>query len=258
MVLASLLEARTGQHLGARSWRVGTVLKPLLRERGLDTLEALVARIVHGQDPELPGRVLDMLLNQESSFFRDAAVFEQIGDALQAAAAAGRRPRVWCAACSTGQEPLSVAMLLDERGLRADVIASDVSDGALTRARAGRYSQFEIQRGLSMHRMVQWFQPADPDWTARPELLQQVSYRRCNLIADAPPAGRFDAVLCRNVLMYLSPASRSRAYERLAAAVRPGGFLVLGAGETVIGQTDAFVPSARFRGFYEPAAAAST
>jgi len=255
LMLASLLEARTGQKLGGRSWRIGAALKPLLRERGFEAIDALVAALLEGRDPDLPGRVLDALLNQESSFFRDAAVYDHLGELLVEIASAGRRPRVWSAACSTGQEPLSLTILAAERATRIDLVASDISDGALLRARAGRYSQFEIQRGLSVHRMMQWFDSDDAEWSARPELLAQIAFRRCNLAADPPPPGRFDLVLCRNVLMYLTPAARTQAYACLASAIRPGGHLVLGAGETVIGHTEAFVPSRRFRGFYEPAEA---
>lgn len=251
LMLASLLEARTGQKLGGRSWRIAPALKPLLRERGLDTIDALVAALLDGRDPDLSGRVLDALLNQESSFFRDVAVFEQLGELLAEMAGMGRRPRIWSAACSTGQEPLSVAMLASERDLRLDLVATDVSEGALGRARAGRYTQFEIQRGLSVHRMMRWFDGTDTEWTVRAELLNHISYRRCNLASDPPPSGRFDLVLCRNVLMYLTPEARTQAYARLAIALRTGGYLVLGAGETTIGQTEAFVPSRRFRGFYE-------
>lgn len=251
LMLASLLEARTGQKLGGRSWRIAPALKPLLRERGLDTIDALVTALLDGRDPDLSGRVLDALLNQESSFFRDAAVFDQVGELLAEMTGIGRRPRIWSAACSTGQEPLSVAMLASERDLRLDLVATDVSEGALGRARAGRYTQFEIQRGLSVHRMMRWFDGTDTEWTVRPELLNYISYRRCNLASDPPPSGRFDLVLCRNVLMYLTPEARAQAYARLAAALRAGGYLVLGAGETTIGQTEAFVPSRRYRGFYE-------
>jgi len=250
-VLAGLLEARTGQHLANRTWRVDAMLKPLLRERDLSGIDALVGQLLHGRDPGLADRILDMLLNQETSFFRDAPVFDAAADAMAAVVQPGRRPRVWSAACSAGQEPLSLAMILAERGIKADIVASDVSDGALARARAGRYSQFEIQRGLSVHRMVRWFVPAEANWAARPELLAQIAFRRVNLVADPAPAGRYDLILCRNVLMYLTPGARARAYATLASALRPGGLLVLGAGETVIGQTDAFVPSRDVRGYYQ-------
>lgn len=253
-VLAALLEARTGQQLANdRAWRLDTALKPLLRERGMDSLDQLVRELLAGGDAALGDRIVDALLNQETSFFRDAAMFDLVGDAL-AELAAGRRARIWSAGCATGQEPLSLAMLLAERGLDFEILATDVSEGALTRARQGRYTQFEIQRGLPIRRMMRWFDAADADWAAKPELMRRLAFRRVNLVADHRPAGRFDLVLCRNVLLYLAPAQREAVFARLAAALRPGGLLLLGAGETVIGQTDAFAPSHRFRGLYEAAA----
>ena len=252
-VLSALLEARTGQQLANdRTWRLDTTLKPLLRDLGLETLDQLVHDLLAGEDAMLGDRIVDALLNQESSFFRDAAAFDLIGEAL-AEIAPGRRARIWSAGCSTGQEPLSLAMLLAERPDAApfEILATDVSEGALARARTGRYTQFEIQRGLPIRRMMRWFDAAEPDWIARPELMRHLSYRRLNLVTDEPPAGRFDLVMCRNVLLYLTPERRAAVFECLAKALRPGGMLVLGAGETVIGQTGAFTPSSRFRGLYE-------
>lgn len=256
-VLAALLEARTGQQLAQdRAWRIDTALKPLLRQRGFDDLDALVRELLGGDDPILADRIVDALVNQETSFFRDAAMFEQVADAL-AGIAKGRRVRIWSAACATGQEPLSLAMLLTERGIDFEMLATDVSDGALARARQGRYTQFEIQRGLPIRRMLRWFDAADAEWQAKPELMRRLQFRRLNLVGDPCPAGRYDLVLCRNVLLYLAPQQRSAVFDQLAAALRPGGSLVLGAGETVSGQTDAFIPSPRHRGLYEVSKGAS-
>ncbi|PXA89924.1 chemotaxis protein CheR, partial [Nostoc sp. 3335mG] len=178
---------------------------------------------------------------------------------LDMAEGAGRRLRIWSAACSTGQEPLSLAMLFAEAAERTDfalpeIRATDISLRALLRAREARYTQFEIQRGLPIRRLMKWFEPRDDMWEARPELRFRLLYGQQNLIADAMPGGKFDVVLCRNVLMYLSPALRSAVLNKIAGVLRPGGLLVLGAGETVIGHTEALVPSERYRGLYRPAA----
>jgi chemotaxis protein methyltransferase CheR len=122
---------------------------------------------------------------------------------------------------------------------------------ALAKAKAGHYSQFEIQRGLSVRRMISWFDGNEGDWTASPELVRKVQFRPQNLATEAPPPGKFDLVLCRNVLLYFSAALRRKVFDTLAEAMRPGGVLVLGAGETVIGQTEHFVPSDQYRGFYQ-------
>ncbi|AXJ94239.1 MULTISPECIES: protein-glutamate O-methyltransferase CheR [unclassified Sphingomonas] len=255
-VFSSLLEVRTGQQIAAyRSWRIDTALKPLLRARGLGTLDQLVALLLDRNDQALGDQIVDALVNGETSFFREAPVFDLVVEAVEAIEASGRHPRIWCAGCSSGQEPLSLAMLFAERahdtGVRMpDIVATDVSEVAVARTRAGRYSQFEIQRGLPIRRMMRWFDAAGDDWAAKPELLRAITVRRHNLAADPAP-GQFDILLCRNVLLYFSPQTKGEVFGRFARALRPGGMLVLGAGETVIGQTDAFVPSRTLRGLYE-------
>ncbi|MDB5678042.1 protein-glutamate O-methyltransferase CheR [Sphingomonas bacterium] len=251
---AALLEARTGQQIDAnRRWRIETALKPSMRDTGHESLDSMAAAIKADRTGALANRVVDELLNQESSFFRDAPVFDLIANVI-AAVPATRRPRIWSAGCSTGQEPLSLAMLfaekLDEQ--MPEIVATDVSASALDRAKAGRFTQFEIQRGLPIRRMMQWFDTVDGDWIANPGLTRMVSFRRMNLVADPLPIGRLVVILCRNVLLYFSLDLRRKVLERLAQVLRPEGLLVLGAGETVIGQTDAFKPSQRYRGLYEP------
>jgi chemotaxis protein methyltransferase CheR len=250
----ALLEARTGQQMGAnRNWRIETALKPVMRDTGHHALEQLAAAIRADRSGPLADRVVDELLNQESSFFRDAAVFD-IVEQVVSAVPDTRRARIWSAGCSTGQEPLSLAMLFAEKldHQMPEILATDVSESALNKARAGRYTQFEIQRGLPIRRMMQWFDSVDGDWIANPGLTRMVSFRRMNLVADSLPIGRFDVILCRNVLLYFSLEMRRTVLGRLAQVLRPDGVLVLGAGETVIGQTDAFRPSQRYRGLYEP------
>lgn len=258
-VLTALLEARTGQQIAAyRSWRLDTALKPILRERGIDTLDQLVGHLLEGNDRVIGDQIVDALLNQETSFYRDALVFEQLIEAIAGAEAAGHRVRIWSAGCSTGQEPLSLAMLFAERheATRApipEIVATDVSDAAIARARSGVFSQFEIQRGLPIRRMMRWFDSVGGDWVAKPELVKLVAFRKHNLVADPAPGGLFDVVLCRNVLLYLSTETKVQVFPKIAGALRPGGMFVMGAGETVIGQTRMFEPSKRYRGFYEAA-----
>jgi len=263
-VLTALLEARTGQQISAyRSWRLDTALKPLLRDRKLDTLDQLVTQLLEGSDRVIGDRIVDALLNQETSFYRDALVFESLVEAIADAEAKGRSVRIWSAGCATGQEPLSLAMLFAERHEQTgapipEIVATDVSAAAIARARAGRFTQFEIQRGLPIRRMMRWFDGDGSDWVAKPELVKMVTFRRLNLVADPAPSGQFDVVLCRNVLLYLAADTKRCVFATIARALRPGGLLVMGAGETVIGQTSAFEPSKRFRGFYETPPPGST
>jgi chemotaxis protein methyltransferase CheR len=258
-MFSALLEARTGQRIASyRSWRIDTALKSLMRDRGLGTLDQLVALLREGRDRPLADEVVDALLNQETSFFRDAPIFDLVVEAVAAAERRGHRARIWCAGCATGQEPQSLAMLFAERAEAGapmpEILATDVSDLALARARAGRYTQFEIQRGLPIRQLMRWFDGEGGEWTIKPDLARRVMFRQHNLVADRPPAGAFDVILCRNVLLYLSPETKQAVFRTFADALRPDGLLVLGAGETVIGQTQLFQPSRTLRGFYERSA----
>jgi chemotaxis protein methyltransferase CheR len=267
-ILAGLLESRTGQQLTvSRRWRIETALQPLMRERGLGSLDELVAALVARRDDSLADAVVEGLLNNETFFFRDRQSFEQLlGPALHRLEAVRRRQRrlgIWCAGCSTGQEAYSLAMHFAEQkarwaGWTIDIIGTDVSGGAIEQARGGVYSQFEVQRGLSVMQMMRWFEELPgAAWRIAPELRRAVRFETASLLAAEPPAKGFDVILCRNVLLYFSPEARRTAFARLASAAADDAVLMLGAGETVIGQTEAFVSDPECRGLYLPAPARS-
>lgn len=259
--LASLLEARTGQILSEnRMWRIETALKPILRANGIPTLEELASRISASGSPELVNSVVNALLNNESSFFRDLPTFTMLArDLLPHIAAAHpnkKTLRIWCAGCSTGQEAYSLAMQIrkDEarwQDWRVTILATDISTAAVAQAQSGIYSQIDVQRGLAITDLLRWFDPAGEDWRISDELRRMVDFRVDNLLEPRTPSGYYDLILCRNVLLYFSPDKRRMVFDRLAAYSRPGGYLLLGAGETVMGQTDDFVASRDFRGSYE-------
>jgi chemotaxis protein methyltransferase CheR len=264
---AALLEARTGQELALnRRWRFEATLAPLLRERGLASLDALAARLASGGDPALADAVVEALLNNETYFFRDRAQFDLLRSGplrrLALARARERRLSVWCAGCSTGQEAWSLAMAFADDALRwngwtVDILATDVSRAAVERARSGVYTQFEVQRGLAVREMLRWFEEAgEGAWRIARALRPRVRFDVRNL-GEAPPPGRFDVILCRNVLLYLTPERRRGAFGRIGDAIAPDGTLMLGAGETVIGQTDRFASDSEHRGLYVPAAFAA-
>lgn len=225
------------------------MLTPLLQSHGLRDFDALALALAHGNDHRLAEAVIEALLNHETSFFRDPGVLEQAASAL---AARDQPVRIWSAGCATGQEPLSLAMLFAERGLTVEIHATDVSPVAIDRAREGRYSQFEVQRGLPIGRLLRWFEPAGDDWCVRPELTDRIRYRSHNLAGEPMLPGRFDIILCRNVLLYFGPAMRRQVLDGLADALKPDGLLLLGAGETVIGQCERLTPNEAWRGFYSP------
>lgn len=260
-ILAGLLEARTGQQLTVgRRWRVDSALRPLLGQYGSATLEALAGRVVSGAEPRLTDAVIEALLNHETFFYRDARSFALLGEQglgrLHAAREGERRLRIWSAGCSTGQEAYTLAMLVDDRpdrfaGWTIEILGTDLSTTAIDQAKAGRYTQFEIQRGLPVSQMLRRFGQRGEEWTADARLRASVTFRRHNLI-EAPPPGRFDLILCRNVLLYFSADIRRLVFGRLASAIAPDGLLMLGAGETVMGQTDQFVSDFACRGFFRP------
>ena len=259
-ILAGLLEARTGQQLTmSRRWRIETALSSLLRERGIVSLDELITILVMGKEPSLSQQVVEALLNNETYFFRDRAPFDLLSryalPELAKRRADNRRIRIWSAGCSTGQEIYSLAMLFAEdpepwRGWTIDLLGTDVSTGCIDRARAGGYSQFEIQRGLGINQMIKWFEESSDGWRAVEALRKPVRFQVHNLLEPPPHPGGFDIVLCRNVLLYLSPEKRALAFERLASAMAEDGWLMLGAGETVIGQTTRLGSDINARGLY--------
>jgi chemotaxis protein methyltransferase CheR len=259
-ILAGLLEARTGQQLTmSRRWRIETALASLLRERGISTLDELITILVMGKEPALATHVVEALLNNETYFFRDRQPFDlltaQALPALAKARADKKRLRIWSAGCSTGQEAYSLAMLFAEDPLRwqgwsIDILGTDVSSAMIDRARSGTYSQFEVQRGLGITQMIKWFEETDDGWRAVEALRKPVRFQVHNLLEPPPHPGQFDIVLCRNVLLYLNAEKRTLAFDRLAAAMAPDGALMLGAGETVIGQTRKLAADRECRGLY--------
>ncbi len=259
-ILAGLLEARTGQQLTmSRRWRIETALSSLLRERGVTSLDELITILVMGKEPNLSQQVVEALLNNETYFFRDRSPFDLIArHALPALAERRkdqRRLRIWSAGCSTGQEVYSLAMLFAEApqqwaGWTIDILGTDVSTACVDRARSGTYTQFEVQRGLGINQMIKWFEECADGWRAVEALRRSLRFQVHNLLEQPPHPGAFDIVLCRNVMLYLSADKKALAFERLASAMAPDGWLMLGAGETVIGQTTRLGTDLDARGLY--------
>lgn len=259
-ILAGLLEARTGQQLTMnRRWRIETALSQLLRERGIATLDELITILVMSREPALANQVVEALLNNETYFFRDRQPFDLLAaqalPALAVARADKKRLRIWSAGCSTGQEVYSLAMMFAEdplkwQGWTIDLLGTDVSSVVVDRARNGTYSQFEVQRGLGINQMIRWFEETGEGWRAVEALRKPVRFQVHNLLEPPPHPGQFDIILCRNVLLYFCNEKRGLAFERLASALAPDGALMLGAGETVIGQTKRLAADRQCRGLY--------
>ncbi|WP_234026966.1 protein-glutamate O-methyltransferase CheR [Erythrobacter sp. HKB08] len=259
-IIAELLEARTGQHMSEnRRWRVDTALAGLFREHGISNVDQLVCLLAAPGSERLAQRVVEALLNNETYFFRDRVMFDllarQVLPALARKRADSKRIAIWSAGCSTGQEALSLAMMIqDQPGLwkdwTIDIVGTDISERAISTAREARYSQFEIQRGLGVGQMLSYFEETENGWKAKPALKTMVHYKVRNLLDPAEIRERFDLVLCRNVLLYFDPERRALAFDRLAESIRPDGWLMLGAGETAQGRTDQFKPVEGNQGLY--------
>jgi chemotaxis protein methyltransferase CheR len=224
-----------------------------MRANGCLDLAQLMRLVERSGDEALLQRIVDAMTNNETSFFRDRLPFERLKREwlpdLMARRAETRRLRIWSAACSTGQEPYSIAMALAEMGealagWSVEILATDISERALATARRGVYSQFEAQRGLSTQRLLRNFDQREGLWRIRDELRTNISFRKLNLLEGFRGEKPFDIVFCRNVLMYFEPQVKRDVLARLADAIAEDGRLVLGAAETIGDADPRFTPVA--------------
>jgi chemotaxis protein methyltransferase CheR len=259
--LRKLLKERSGLDLSAdKQYLVESRLVPLARKAGLGGIPDLVAKMKSGADA-LTTEVVEAMTTNETFFFRDKIPFDHLRDTilpLMLQSRASRRSlRIWSAACSTGQEPYSIAMCLKEKGAalagwRIEIVGTDLSQEVLEKSRAGIYSQFEVQRGLPIQLLVKYFTQSGELWQISPEIRGMVQHRQLNLLQDFSHLGKFDVIFCRNVLIYFDQDTKINIFERLAKSLEPDGMLMLGAAESVVGITDAFRPYPDKRGLYQP------
>ena len=265
--LRKLLKDHSGLDLSAdKQYLIESRLLPLARKAGLSGIGDLVQKLKNGAGP-FTAQVVEAMTTNETFFFRDKVPFEHFRDtimpALLQARASRKSLRIWCAAGSTGQEPYSLAMCLKEMGAalagwRVEILATDLSQEVLEKSKAGIYSQFEVQRGLPIQLLVKYFKQIGELWQISAELRAMVQHRPLNLLHDFSQLGSFDVIFCRNVLIYFDQETKTSIFGRLARAIEPDGFLVLGAAETVVGLTEAFKPVAERRGLYRPGEARAT
>ncbi|MCK1759301.1 protein-glutamate O-methyltransferase CheR [Bradyrhizobium sp. 137] len=259
--LRKFLKDNSGLDLSAdKQYLIESRLLPLARKAGFSGIAELVQKLQAGSRPLITD-VVEAMTTNETFFFRDKVPFDHFRDTIMPEvikARAGRRSvRIWCAAGSTGQEPYSLAMCLKEMGAaltgwRIEIIATDLSQEVLEKAKAGVYSQFEVQRGLPIQMLVKYFKQTGETWQINPELRAMIQHRQLNLLHDFAQLGTFDVIFCRNVLIYFDQDTKINIFNRLARQIEPDGFLVLGAAETVVGLTDTFRPIAERRGLYKP------
>ncbi|WP_137126924.1 protein-glutamate O-methyltransferase CheR [Roseomonas sp. HF4] len=260
--LSGLVKARSGIVLTAdKGYMLETRLGPMLRREGLAGLDVLALRLRSAREERLAAEVVEALTTNESSFFRDGKPFDHLRrllPKLAAARAPGQALRVWSAACSSGQEAYSVAMVVTELGAalggrRVEILGTDLSREMLDRARDGAFTQFEVQRGLPVQMLVKYFRQDGARWCVKPELRAMARWQPFNLLEDARGLGRFDVIFCRNVLIYFDAPTKSRVLGMLAGMVAPDGVVYLGGAETVLGLTERLAPAAGERGVYEQA-----
>ncbi len=255
-VAREAIAALTGIQLAAgKDYFVAARLEGLRQQEGCATIAALCERARRAPHGPLAHRLIDAITVKETLFFRDAAPFELLRRHLLPSLlarhdgqAAGRpRPvRIWSAACSTGQEVYSLAILLREllgpaAGDRVQLLGTDISAEAVDRAREGVYSRFEIERGLGADRLARYFEPAGRRWRVREDLRALARFETRNLLAPLT-VGPCDLVLCRNVAIYFDLAVRKDLFARLARTLDPDGYLLIGATESLVGVDDRFAP----------------
>jgi chemotaxis protein methyltransferase CheR len=260
--LRGLLKERSGLVLGDdKEYLVEARLMPVARRAGLRSIAELVRRLRAPDGEALIVEVVEAMMINESFFFRDRLPFDRLRDtvlpALIAARAGVRKLRIWSAASSTGQEPYSLAMLVKEfaprlAGWTVEIVASDISNEVTEKARSGLYTQFEVQRGLPIHLLLNHFQRSDDQWRITADLREMVRFKQQNLLDDFSALGRFDVVFLRNVLIYFDQATKADVLKRVADVLAPDGYLLLGAAETVVGVSDHFQPLADKQGIYVP------
>ncbi len=236
-------------------------LQPLMQRLGIADLETLVSRLVAGFEPDLSREVIDAMTTNETFFFRDRTPFDNFRKIVLPALLEARkdigRIRIWCAACSTGQEPYSLSMLLDEEaqrlsGWEIEIVATDLSHSVIAAAREGLYSQFEVQRGLPIAQLLRYFRQEGDRWRINEYLRSRIQFQQFNLLSDYTELGRFDVIFCRNVLIYFDVPTKQAVLEKMARVIPQDGYLIMGAAETVIGLTDAFVPHDEHRSINVP------
>ena len=258
--VAQLLRRRAGIVLtGDKMYLLESRLAPLARKEGLPSIDDLIQVVRARRDERLITQVVDVMTTNETFFFRDKTPFDHFKEAIMPALASarrGQRIRIWNAACSTGQEPYSLAMMLDQQpslsgGVPVEIVATDISDRCLERARQGLFTQFEVQRGLPIQMLMHYFTQQDDHWRISERIRSMVTYRKFNLMDPSYNLGKFDVVFCRNVLIYFDAATKTEVLDRIAQTMNPGGFLMLGAAESVVGITQSFETAQDRRGLYK-------
>jgi chemotaxis protein methyltransferase CheR len=231
-----------------KEYLVEARLLPIARKMGLDDVAKLVDQVRSRPTPEGTRSIVEALTTNETSWFRDGDPFTALTSTVLPALTAARGPnerlQIWSAACSSGQEPYTIAMLLEDAlpnaATRVSITATDLSREMVQRTRAGRFSQLEVNRGLPAPMLVRHFSRAGTEWEVSPALRRMVTAGECNLATAFPRMGPFDVVYLRNVLIYFDLSTKQAILRRVRDVMRPDGWLFLGAAETTLGVDDSW------------------
>ncbi len=259
-IIARLLKERSGLALNKeKAYLLESRLNPVARKWNFSGFDELAQAIRNRGEEALLVDVTEAMTTNESFFFRDQKPFDQFNEVvlphLLEARAAKRSFRIWSAACSSGQEPYTLAMLLKEHadklaGWRVEIVATDLSNEILDKAKEGLYSQFEVQRGLPIAHLVKYFAQVGDRWQIDESLRKMIKFQQFNLLGDLSILGKFDVVFCRNVLIYFDMPTKTQVLNGIADLLPADGFLYLGGAETVLGTTDRFEIMQGHRGIY--------
>ncbi len=232
-----LLEQRSGILLGAdKRYLVETRLGRVLRDQHIDSINVLMERLLNGREPALTKAVIEAMTTNETLWFRDEYPFTALRDVFfpEAVAQKKRNLRIWSAACSSGQEPYSISMLVSEvkPPFTVEIIGTDLSSRVLEQAKSGIFDDLSLGRGLSAARKHQFFDRVPQGWQVNSEVRRRVRFQVANLLEPPVGLGRFDLVFCRNVLIYFSRETKAHIIEQIANTLQPNGVLILGASES--------------------------
>ena len=264
--LAQLIKSISGIHLDdTKAYLVESRLTALVLETACTTFGDLCSKARADASHALQRKIIDRITTGETSFFRDNAPFELLKHKIipelidrQTRAAGGRRPvnlRIWSAACSTGQEVYTIAIVLKELlgeqpGYSIRLLGTDLSDKAVAAASRGEYNKNEIERGLPPEKLARYFTPTPTGWKVRDELRAMASFRTANLMEDQSALGRFDIIFCRNVAIYFTEPDRAAVFRRIGRLLEPDGCLIIGSTESLTGLCPEFEPQRHLRSVF--------
>lgn len=267
--LKDFLKTRSGIVLSAdKLYLVESRLTPVARELGMSGIDELIDTLRKTVDESLKTKITDAMTTNESFFFRDQSPFDNLRDHVLPSMVAARkakgqnRIRIWSAACSSGQEPYTIAMMLLENkakfgDMSFEILATDLSTEIVDKAKEGAYSQFEVQRGLPIQLLVKYFTQTDTAWQISDEIRSMIRFQTFNLLDSYGVLGKFDIIFCRNVLIYFDQDTKGAILSRMADISAPDASLFLGGAESVIGISSDYQPVTGVRGVYQFASGAA-